>query len=278
MVKEDKRSTSYVYPPSIWDHEFVQSLKSEYTKESKYGRRVEELKEFVRRMFADHQKESDRSLASSDLLMLINIIQRLGISYHFDTEIKAALCAIKDEHIIWEKETSVLQAVRFRLLRQHGSEYFKNFLEEIRSSPMKASMGNYKDIEGLLSVYEASFYAYPGEKILREVQGLTVNFLKGYMTMMEEEVEEDNNKKIIMKKMVRHALVMPLQWDMPRVQTRWFIDVYEMMEGMNPQLLLEFAKLDFNMVQAIHQEDLKNISRLVLHSCDARIYFLLMIY
>ncbi|KAI3904878.1 hypothetical protein MKW92_037597, partial [Papaver armeniacum] len=122
MVKEDKRSTSYVYPPSIWDHEFVQSLKSDYTKESKYGRRVEELKECVRRMFADHQKQSDRLLASSDLLMLINIIQRLGIGYHFDTEIKAALCAIKDEHIVWEKETLVSQAVRFRLLRQHGYE------------------------------------------------------------------------------------------------------------------------------------------------------------
>ncbi|KAI3847059.1 hypothetical protein MKW92_041566, partial [Papaver armeniacum] len=139
--------------------------------------------------------------------------------------------------------------------------FFNNFLEETRSSPMKSSMANYKDIEGLLSVYEASFYAYPGEKILREVQELTVNFLKEYITMMEKEVEEDNNKKTIMKKMVSHALVMPLHWSMPRVQTRWFIDVYEMMEeGMNP-LLLEFAKLDFNMVQAIHQEDLKNISR-----------------
>ncbi|KAI3964749.1 hypothetical protein MKX01_034060, partial [Papaver californicum] len=87
-----------------------------------YGRRVEELKECVKHMFVDHQKESDRSLASSDLLMLINIIERLGIGHHFDTEIKAALCAIQDEHIGWEQESLVLQAVRYRLLRQHGYE------------------------------------------------------------------------------------------------------------------------------------------------------------
>ncbi|KAI3878524.1 hypothetical protein MKX03_023974 [Papaver bracteatum] len=247
MAKPDNRSTSYVYPPSIWDHEFVQSLKSDYTKESEYGRRAAELKEWVRRMFADHQKETDRSLASSDLLMTINIIQRLGISYHFDDEIKVALYAIKDENNVWEKKSLVNQAVRFRLLRQHGYEVSQELRRSTRSSPMKASMRNSKYIEEILSVYEASFYAYTGEKVLKEVQEF-------------KEVAVNNNKNIIIRKMVSHALGIPLHWEMQRIQTRWFIDVYEMMEDMNP-LLLEFAKLDFNMVQAIYQEDLKYISR-----------------
>ncbi|KAF6153559.1 hypothetical protein GIB67_027426 [Kingdonia uniflora] len=47
---------------------------------------------------------------------------------------------------------------------------------------------------------------------------------------------------------------------MPRLETRWFIDVYKKKEDMNNQLL-EFAKLDFNMVQATLQEDVKYASK-----------------
>ena len=59
---------------------------------------------------------------------------------------------------------------------------------------------------------------------------------------------------------VRHALELPLHWRMLRLEARWFIDAYEKTQDMNP-MLLEFAKLDYNMVQAKHLEDLKYVSR-----------------
>ncbi|KAA8536404.1 hypothetical protein F0562_028882 [Nyssa sinensis] len=43
---------------------------------------------------------------------------------------------------------------------------------------------------------------------------------------------------------------------MLRLEARWFIDVYERRPDMNP-VLLELAKLDFNIVQITHQNDLK---------------------
>ncbi|RVW26290.1 (-)-alpha-terpineol synthase [Vitis vinifera] len=52
---------------------------------------------------------------------------------------------------------------------------------------------------------------------------------------------------------------LPLHWRMLRLEARWFIDVYERSQGMNP-ILLELAKLDYNMVQATYQEDLKHAS------------------
>ncbi|XP_044508020.1 (R)-limonene synthase 1, chloroplastic-like [Mangifera indica] len=59
---------------------------------------------------------------------------------------------------------------------------------------------------------------------------------------------------------VKHALDLPLHWRAPRAETRWFIDFYER-RGDKNHLLLDLAKLDFNIVQAIHQEDLKDAMR-----------------
>ncbi|KAJ0082995.1 hypothetical protein Patl1_11449 [Pistacia atlantica] len=59
---------------------------------------------------------------------------------------------------------------------------------------------------------------------------------------------------------VKHALDLPIHWWIPRIDTRWFIDFYERREGKNHRLL-ELAKLDFNIVQGIHQEDLKDMIR-----------------
>lgn len=44
------------------------------------------------------------------------------------------------------------------------------------------------------------------------------------------------------------------------IRGRWFIDIYERGANINP-LLVETAKLDFNMVQYIHQQDFKYASR-----------------
>ena len=50
-----------------------------------------------------------------------------------------------------------------------------------------------------------------------------------------------------------------MDWRMPRLEARWwFIDIYERSDDMNPTLL-ELAKLDFNMVQATYQEDLRHL-------------------
>ncbi|CAL5431415.1 unnamed protein product [Camellia sinensis] len=68
-----------------------------------------------------------------------------------------------------------------------------------------------------------------------------------------------SRKRANLGMLVSHALELPLHWAMPRMEARWFIDAYERRLDMNAKLL-EFAKLDFNMLQAIHQEDLKHAS------------------
>ena len=60
--------------------------------------------------------------------------------------------------------------------------------------------------------------------------------------------------------MIRHALELPIHWRVQRPNARWFIDAYGTRPDMNP-VVLELAKLDFNIVQAMHQQELKHVSR-----------------
>ena len=58
-----------------------------------------------------------------DQLVTIDLLQRLGVSYHFEDEIKSILdCRYKnyDRNNMWKAENLYATALEFRLLRQHG--------------------------------------------------------------------------------------------------------------------------------------------------------------
>ncbi|CAL5356704.1 unnamed protein product [Camellia sinensis] len=117
--------------------------------------------------------------------------------------------------------------------------------------------GNFKkslceDTKGLLSLYEASYLLMEDESILEEARDFTAKHLKEWLK--KERIDPN------LGMLVSHSLELPLHWAMPRMEARWFIDAYERRLDMNAKLL-EFAKLDFNMLQAIHQEDLKHAPR-----------------
>ncbi|PSR84547.1 (-)-alpha-terpineol synthase [Actinidia chinensis var. chinensis] len=188
-------------------------------------------------------------------LELIDDLQRLGVFYHFEGEIKRVLESIHNNKYSckWNKEDLHATALEFRLLRQHGyripEEVFNHF---------KDNTGNFKaclceDIKGLVDLYEASYFSVEGESILEEAKDFATKNLKH---TLENEKDIDQDLAIL----VSHALEVPLHWRVPRLEARWFIDVYERRWDMN-HTLLQLAKLDFNMVQATHQEDLKHTSR-----------------
>ncbi|XP_057485972.1 (-)-alpha-terpineol synthase-like isoform X2 [Actinidia eriantha] len=244
--KIDRRSA--FYQPSIWDYNYIQSLNSKYAGDT-YEKRAAMLKEDVKRML-------DQVVDPLDGLGLIDDLQRLGVFYHFEDEINRILESTYN-HINegWNTDED-LQAtsLKFRLLRQHGytisEDVFKNFTDEI---------GNFKtylceDAKGLLYLYEASYFSFEGERILDEARDFATKNLKKILN--RKDMIDDEDLTIL----VSHALEVPTHWRMQRLEARWFIDMYERRTNLSPTLLL-LAKLDFNMVQATHQEDLKHMSR-----------------
>ena len=73
----------------------------------------EELKQEVGRMLKVPMDES------SHKLRLIDTMKRLGVSYHFESEIEDALQNIHD-HDYKDEESLEATSLRFRLLRENG--------------------------------------------------------------------------------------------------------------------------------------------------------------
>ncbi|PSR84551.1 (-)-alpha-terpineol synthase [Actinidia chinensis var. chinensis] len=244
--KIDRRSASY--QPSIWDYNYVQSLNSKYAGDEDL-KWAAMLKEDVKTML-------DQVVDPLDGLGIIDDLQRLGVFYHFEDEIKRILeSTYNHTNEGWDTDKDLqTTSLKFRLLRQHGytisEDVFKNFKDEI---------GNFKtclceDIKGLLYLYEASYFSLEGERILEEARDFTTKNLK--KILKRKDMIDDEDLAIL----VSHALEVPTHWRMQRLEARWFIDMYERRPNLSPTLL-QLAKLDFNMVQATHQEDLKHMSR-----------------
>ncbi|CAL9128522.1 unnamed protein product [Musa textilis] len=106
--------------------------------------------------------------------------------------------------------------------------------------------------KGMLCLFEASYLGKEGEFILIEAMDFTTKHLKNLM--------EEGSLEPRFREHVAHALELPLNWRMQRIHNRWFIETYQREATMNP-LLLELAKLDFNLVQSIHKRDLRELSR-----------------
>ena len=127
------------------------------------------------------------------------------------------------------------------------TEVFNSFTDQRGS--FKACLC--EDTKSMLSLYEASFLSIENENILEEAREFSTKHLEEYVMQ---------NKDTNLSALVSHSLELPLHRRMLRLEQRWFIDIYRSREDMNP-ILLELAELDFNMVQAVYQEELKQLSR-----------------
>ena len=64
----------------------------------------------------------DKGVDPLEKLELVDTLQRLGLSYHFQNETQRILESIRDDQrkVLWKKDKLYATALEFRLLRQHG--------------------------------------------------------------------------------------------------------------------------------------------------------------
>ncbi|KAJ0463322.1 putative R-linalool synthase [Helianthus annuus] len=205
------------------------------------NRRIYQLKEHTRRAL----------MATSDptmTLQLIDTIQRLGVGYYFQEEINNIL----------EKLTKVLPdddlyilALLFRLRRHNGlhtnpqAKVFHNFMDANGELNKSSS----EDIQGLLSLYEASYMGSTEEYILSNAKEITSIHLSRSVSQLSPKLHQ----KVV------DALRLPRHMRMQRLEARRYIEEYASEDDHNP-ILLEFAKIDYNMVQSVLQRELLEVT------------------
>ncbi|CAN1779558.1 Alpha-terpineol synthase, chloroplastic [Linum perenne] len=215
-------------------------------------RREEELKKHVKGLLeeADHGDIVNR-------LELIDNLQRLGLAYHFEAELKKSFEAIAGYGNSNNDDDEGLYscALRFRLLRQAG---FSVSQDNKRS--FKAELST--DIKGLLALYEASHLGVAGEEqVLDEARNFAVNHLKEAANKAANSNIIDQQDPILAKKL-RHALELPLHWRSRWAEACWFIQLFRQNDDVVsiPESLFELALLDYNNLQQVHVEELEELT------------------
>ncbi|KAM3320962.1 terpene synthase 17-like isoform X1 [Capsicum chacoense] len=204
----------------------------------------EDLKEEVRKMLVMTPSKSLQKLG------LINTIQRLGVAYHFEHEIEESLSYMYTHYQEWisEFDGNDLHAISlcFRLLRQQGYYVSCDAFRRLTND-----QGNFKkelvNVHGMLSLYEAAQYRVHGEVILDEALNFTITQLKLILPKLSDSQ---------LAQQVNNALKFSIKDGIVRVETRKYISFYH-----ENEVLLNFAKLDFNILQRLHKKELCEITR-----------------
>ncbi|KAL3517580.1 hypothetical protein ACH5RR_020169 [Cinchona calisaya] len=211
----------------------------------------------------------------------VDRLQRLGISRYFQSEINECINYIHrywtDKGICWARNTRVHDiddtAMGFRLLRLHGytvsADVFGHFEKDGEFFAF-AGQSN-QAVTGMYNLHKASQLMFPGEKILADARKFSSEFL--------HEKRANNellDKWIITKDLpgeVTYALDVPWYANLPRVETRLYLEQYGgeddvwigktlyRMRKVNNNIYLELGKLDYNNCQALHQLEWRSIQK-----------------
>ncbi|KAH7861833.1 hypothetical protein Vadar_031443 [Vaccinium darrowii] len=237
------------FHPSVWGDHFLtygSDVKDEADVKMKEQR--DQLKGKVRNMLMEDEKPLQK-------LNLIDAIQRLGVAYHFQAEIESALQHMyetyqQNDHKYANDDDLYTAALWFRLLRQEGypisCDVFNKFMDN--SENIQESVID--DVRGMLSLYEATHLRVHGEVLLDKALDFATTNLKSAIPKLS------NN---VLAAQVAHALNQPIHKGLTRLESRRYISFYERDDTHN-KVLLDFAKMDFNLLQKLHQMELREIT------------------
>nr|XP_024928165.2 (-)-germacrene D synthase-like isoform X1 [Ziziphus jujuba var. spinosa] len=243
---QNKNRPSADFHPTIWGDYFLSHcVQKEHIE--KMQQHVEELKEEVKGLVMKYSQKKPLQK-----LELIDAIQRLGVSYHFEREINEVLEKIYSSYGFHDQEDDDLYTISlwFRLLRQHGYYISCDVFNKFKDGDGKFKASLIVDIPSMLSLYEAAHLRMHGEEILDEALVFTTTHLQLELSNMTSNLAEK----------VTFALNRSIRKNLPRSETRNYISFYPK-ENSHSENLLKLAQLDFNVLQALHQKEVANLSR-----------------
>ncbi|XP_006293315.2 alpha-humulene/(-)-(E)-beta-caryophyllene synthase isoform X2 [Capsella rubella] len=190
-------------------------------------------------------------------IKFIDTLCRLGVSYHFEGEIFSQLETMFSCHgfmqmmMIRDNEFDLYTvSLVFQVFRQFGYKLVVDVFYKFKNKDGKFKEHLAEDAIGLLCLYEAAHWSTHGEDILDEALVFSRSHLEGLTYQSSPH----------MSNRIKNALKHSYPRGISRIETRQFISYYEK-EDLHDQTLLEFAKIDFNILQMLHRKELGQVFR-----------------
>ncbi|XP_066351293.1 (E)-beta-caryophyllene synthase-like [Miscanthus floridulus] len=238
LVSQVQQRKPQTYTPSPWGDFFLHHIPCTPSQYLMMKDKVKIMKEEVKKMLLDAD-----SFDLSDKLDCIDTLERLGLDYHYTKEIDKLMCNVFKAR---DQDLDLLTTSNlFYLLRKHGYHISSDVFLKFRDDK-----GNIvtDDARCLLRMYEAAYLRVKGEEVLDNILIFTKSQLQYIVDDLEPQLKE-----------VKYALETPLFRRLKRVQARQYISIYEKNTTHN-NMLLEFSKLDFNILLTLYCEELKDLT------------------
>ncbi|KAF0911911.1 hypothetical protein E2562_012738 [Oryza meyeriana var. granulata] len=241
------------FEPSMWRDFFITyTAPLSQRSEERMRARAERLAGEVRHEMFDAGDGKVSLMSVAEAATLVDTLERLGLDRHFRQEIGAMLerlCCEVADFAASDKDDLHTVALQFRLLRQHGLRISSDVFDKFRDAAGNFSPSLCNDPRGLLSLYNAAHMATPGETNLDDA----IAFARCHLEATKGEFRSP------MAEQVSRALQIPLPRFPRRLETMNYLSEYEKEDEHNA-MLLEFARLDFDLAKSLHLKELKTLS------------------
>ncbi|KAG6472743.1 hypothetical protein ZIOFF_070220 [Zingiber officinale] len=239
-------STHIAMPPRLHQLQKQRIMKSDIyeDQESLCLRHSDRLSQ-VRRMF------DDQTRGTKETLLFIDSLQKLAIDYHFEEEIQAKMHSFYDQRLTISngKASSIAEvALLFRLLRQARYPVSTDVLNRFHDGRGEFMASLSKEMDGLMNLFEASNLNTGGELILYRANQFSSRHLRSYMASLEPEAAVA----------IEHVLETPSHMTLQRFQARKYLDSDNFYHNLHVR---ELGKMDFTILQSLHQMELKEVTR-----------------
>ncbi|CAN6203433.1 unnamed protein product [Urochloa humidicola] len=245
VSQEDLHRNPRPYTPDIWGDFFLKHQPCTPSELLSMKESARMKKEQVTQIVLDTCASSEVALK----LELVDTLQRIGVDYHYKREIDELLRDIYSTHHEEEEgcdDKLYVASLRFYLLRKNGYNVSSDVFVKFRDD-----QGDFAsdDVKCLLALYDAAHLRTRNEEILDDAMAFT----KSHLQCMMETLEPEMAKEVV------YTLETPSYRRVERVEARRYISLYEKRATRN-DTILEFAKLDYNILQALYCEELRALT------------------
>ncbi|XP_037475061.1 tau-cadinol synthase-like [Triticum dicoccoides] len=232
------------FEPSVWGDFFIHHNPEPLQISEKCMRvKADKLKEDIHKLL----KTSKGSVVEK--MTLLDALQHLGIDHLFQEQINTVIDEIHKSE--FNSDCLYEVALHFRLLREHGCWVSPDIFNQFQGKDGSFNMDTItSEPRGLLCLYNAAYLAIHGEPELDNA----ICFARQHLESMR------GGLKYPLSEQVKRNLKIPLPRTLNRIDAPYYIAEYKHDQACNPSVL-ELAKLDFNLLQCLHQRELKAFCR-----------------